>query len=89
MSMYLRAKFRVCSIILTSFRQGGGGHFTNLPTSKQTPKRSIQIRVEVKFDAYNNVNIQNSMVIFTFSVFDQKCPISSNLVQKIKIVNLN
>ena len=68
---------------------GGVGHFTNPPTSKQTPKKSIQIRAEVKFDVYSNVNIQNSMVIFSFSVFDQKCPISSNLVQNIKIVNLN
>ena len=42
--VYLPAKFEVSRIILTSFRQGGGG---NSPphTSKQTPKKPSQIRV--------------------------------------------
>ena len=43
MGAYLRAKFEVFSIILTSFRQG-----VILPpphTSKQTPKNPYQIRV--------------------------------------------
>ena len=43
MGVYLRAKFEVSSIILTSFRQGG--NFTPLPTSKRTPKKPTQIRV--------------------------------------------
>ena len=44
MGVYLRAKFEVSSIILTSFRQG-----VILPphsTSKRTPKKSTQIRVK-------------------------------------------
>ena len=47
MSVYLRAKFQVSNIILTSFRQG----VILLPsrahthTSKQTPKKPTQVRV--------------------------------------------
>ena len=41
MVVYLRAKFEVCSIILTSFRQEGSN---SLP--KQTPKKPTQIRVK-------------------------------------------
>ena len=43
----------------------------------------------VKFGAYIPLNMQNSIVIFCFSVFDQKNHFSENLVQKIKIVSLN
>ena len=49
MSVYLRAKFEVFRIILTSFRQReGGGNFTLSPppTSKRTLKKAIQIRVK-------------------------------------------
>ena len=42
--MYLRAKFEVSNIILTSFRQGG--EVILLPsTSKRIPKKPTQIRV--------------------------------------------
>ena len=47
MCVYVSAKFEVSSIILTRFKQGEGGNFTPPPpTSKQTPKKPIQIRVE-------------------------------------------
>ena len=39
MSVYLRAKFEVSSIILTSFRQGGEGNSLPRHTSKQPLKR--------------------------------------------------
>ena len=44
MDVYLRAKFEVSSIILTSFRRDS---FTTPlpPTSKRTPKKPTQIRV--------------------------------------------
>ena len=34
------------------------------------------------------LNMQNSMVLFTFSVFDWKYPFWANFVQKIKIISL-
>ena len=45
--VYLRAKFQVSTIILTSIRQG-----VILPptTSEQTPKKSTQIRVQLPDD---------------------------------------
>ena len=45
MCVYLRAKFEVSSISLTSFRQrGGGGNFSpSSPNSKRTPKKPTQI----------------------------------------------
>ena len=48
MDVYLRAKLDVSSIILTGFRQGGveeGGGVIIPPTSKWTPKKPTQIRV--------------------------------------------
>ena len=56
MSVNLRTKFQVSSIILMSFRGrwgevGGtvGSNFTLPPTSKRTPKKPTQIRVKVFF----------------------------------------
>ena len=46
MGVYLRAKFEVSSIILICFRQGEGKFTT--PTSKRTPKKPTQIRVNFK-----------------------------------------
>ena len=45
MCVYLRAKFEVSSIILTSFRQRREG-ISPLPTSKRIPKKLNQIRVK-------------------------------------------
>ena len=59
MRVYLRTKFQVSSIILTSFRQGeGGGRREILPApplppsntskhTKRTPKTPTQIRVKL------------------------------------------
>ena len=42
-----------------------------------------------KFGTYTNSNMHNSVVIFTFSVFDWKYPFWANLVQKVKTVSLS
>ena len=42
---------------------------------------------KLKFGTYTNSNMQNSMVMFSFSVFDRKYPFWANLVQKVKIVS--
>ena len=41
------------------------------------------------FSMKTNSNMQNSMVVFTFSVSDRICPFCANLVQKIKIFSLS
>ena len=45
--------------------------------------------LKVKFDSYTNSNMQNSVVVFTFSALDLKYLFCTNVVQKIKIVNLS
>ena len=45
MCVYLRAKFEVSSIILTSFRQARSFNPPSSPPSKRTPKKPTQIRV--------------------------------------------
>ena len=44
---------------------------------------------KLKFGMYSNSNMDNSMVIFNFSIFDWKYPFWVNLVQKFKIVSLS
>ena len=41
----------------------------------------------LKFGTYTNPNMQNSMVMFIFSVFDWKYPFWANLAQKVKIIS--
>ena len=43
---------------------------------------------KVKFDIQPNSNMQNSVVVFTFFVFDRKYPVWANLVQNVRIVSL-
>ena len=44
---------------------------------------------KLKFGTETKSNMQNSMVMFTYSIFDRKYPFWVNLVQKIKIVSLS
>ena len=43
---------------------------------------------KLKFGTHTNSNIQNAMVMFTFSIFDRKYSLRANLIQKIKIFSL-
>ena len=42
----------------------------------------------VKRDTWTNLNMQNSMAVFTFFFFDQRRSFLANLVQNVKIVSL-
>ena len=46
MPVYLRTKFHVSSVILTSFRQRVGNFTPSHLTSNDTPKNPTQIRVK-------------------------------------------
>ena len=46
-------------------------------------------RYGLKFSAWNNSIMQNSVVVFTFSVLDHGFPFCANFVRKIKIVSLS
>ena len=43
---------------------------------------------KLKFGTWTNSNMQNSMLMFSFSVLDQKDPFWANLFQKVKVVSL-
>ena len=47
------------------------------------------VSLSLKIGSVNSSNIQNTMVMFPFSVFDPKYLSWINLVQKIKIVSLS
>ena len=49
--------------------------------------KSQNYQLKLKFGTYTNSSMQNSMVIFTFSVVGQESAFWANLVKKIKIVS--
>ena len=57
---------------------------TGIASFGQTWTKNQIFRFKLKFG-----NMQNSMVVFTFSVLDQKLTFRANLVQKIKIISLS
>ena len=54
--------------------------------NKFSPKNQ-NYQFKLKFGTYTNSNMQNSMVMFTFSVFDRKYPFWGNWVQKVNIIS--
>ena len=51
--------------------------------------RSQNFQLKLKFGTWTNSNMLNSMMLFSFFVFEWKYPFSTNLVQKIKIFTLS
>ena len=49
--------------------------------------KSQNSHFKLKFGTYTNSNMQNSMVMFIFFVFDWKYPFWANLIKKIKIIS--
>ena len=75
MDVYLRSKFEVCSIILASFRQGV---ILTSPTSKRTPKKPTQIKVNVTYldVLQTEAAVQRSSVKKVFLNISQMVPAS-------------
>ena len=51
--------------------------------------KSQNCQFDLKFSTKNNLNMQNSVVVFTFPLLDRKYSFTANLVRKIKIVSLS
>ena len=51
-------------------------------------KVKLDTQTNLNLDTQTNLNMQNSLMMFTFFVFDRKYPFWANLVQKMKIVSL-
>ena len=62
---------------------------TEFPFSGKFGPKNQNWQFKLKFVILTNSNMQNSLVVFTFSVLDRKHCFWENLVQKIKIVSLS
>ena len=51
--------------------------------------KNLNCWFKLKFGTQSNLNMQNSVALFTFSVSGRKHSFWANLFQKIKIANLN
>ena len=61
-----------------------GNNFLGGKFSPKTQNCQFKLKFGIKTNSY----MQNSMMIFAFSVFDHKYPSWANLVQKFKIICL-
>ena len=50
--------------------------------------KSQNYQFKLKFGSYTNSKMLNSIAVFPFFVFDQKCTFWANLVQKVKAISL-
>ena len=64
----------------------GNTRNTRFRLSGQSGHKNEICQFKLKFGTKTNVNMQNSMVMVTVSLFDHKCLFWENLVQKFKIV---
>ena len=71
----------------------GGVHFfcfgLETPFLGKFGPKNENCQFKLKFGTKTNLNKQNSMVVFTFSVLDWKHPLWTNSFQKIRIASLN
>ena len=85
------SKIKYISLRRNSFN--GHCHFFSfsleIPFLGKVGPNNWNCHFKLKFGTYNNSNIQNSVMLFTFFVFDWKYLCWANLVQKIKILSLS
>ena len=83
MCLYSRTKFQVSGIVLTSFRLEGAGeggwNFTPPHTSKQTPKKHTQIRVNSHLPNTYKKGLVDTLLSQAFNI----CPNYSSFHQEI------
>ena len=70
--------WKVCSVHFFCFRP-------EKPFLGKSGQKNQNCQFELKFGTKTNLNKRNSMVMFTFSVFDHKYLSWTNLVQKFKV----
>ena len=74
-----RNMWRICGVSFFCFR-------SEQPFFGKSGQKSQNCQFKLKFGTKTNLNIWNSMMMFTFSVLDQKYLFWANLVQQFKIV---
>ena len=64
----------------------GDIHFTIFSTRNTLFRPGYEnCQIKLKSGTNTNLNMQNSVVVFSFSIFDRKYPFWSNLVQKVLV----
>ena len=63
------------------------GFWVEIPLLGKFGPKNQNCHFKLKFGTYTNSNMQNSMVMFSFFVFDRKYPFWANLFQKVKIIS--
>ena len=61
--------------------------WVEIPFLDKFGPKSQNSHFKLKFGTYTNSNMQNSMAMFIFLVFEWKYPFWANLVQKVKIIS--
>ena len=59
------------------------------PFSNKLGPKIQNYQFKLKLETSANLNIQNLMELFSFSILDRKHPFRTNLVQKMKVVSLS
>ena len=65
------------------------GFWVEIPFLGKFGPKNLNCHFKVKFGTYTNSNMQNSMVMLIFLVFEWKYPFWANLVQNIEIITLS
>ena len=73
-----RIMLKICDVHFLCFR-------LEKPFLSKSGQKNQNCQFKLKFGTKTNLNMQNSMMIFTFSAFDHKYLSWANLVQKLKI----
>ena len=71
--------YKICGVRFFCFRP-------EKPWLSKSGQKNQNCSFKLKFGIKTNLNMRNSMMMFTFSVFDHKYISWANLVQKFKIV---
>ena len=71
----------------------GSVHFIcfrlEIPFSNKLGPKIQNYQFKLKLETSANLNIQNLMALFSFSILDRNHPFRTNLVQKMKVVSLS
>ena len=71
--------YKICGVLFFCFKP-------EKPFLGKSSQKNQNCQFKLKFGTKTNLNKRNSMMMFTFSVFDHKYLSWANLVQKFKIV---
>ena len=82
-------KWNLIPRLIRIYRIQWGYFLLEMPFLSKCGLNCQYCQFKVKLNTKTNLNIWKSMMVFTFFVFDQKCPFWTNLFQNVKIISLS